>query len=204
MMRFIIGVPALLLLIGTSAGFSQNNTFQSLQVGFNTAYSLSNNSFTRSWNPSPSAQLNIQIPFYLGLIEGGLRYTRFNNSAEQPLYSDFHSAFIYLGWGKLFALVQKLNTGPVLRFGNTFFRYDEPKTYTNQNTSFVYSFDTEESEFTYEVLIRTEYQFSKRWTMHSELTMNRIKTFEPVQLTLVTFGFSLSLDSPAWLQKVMK
>jgi len=181
--------------------YAQEKAFDQLTIGISVPQAISENQFTNSWDPSPGAQLFLQTPFYAGHLEGGIRYLRFNHSEEQPTYSDFHSAFIYLGWGYSFDLTSKLSAGPTIRFGNNQMLYDDPKIYTD---SFAYAFDDNESEFTYELLLHTQFDFSQKWKAHAELALNRTMTYHPLRLTFITVGFSYSLVTPSWFKDFLK
>lgn len=184
--------------------YAQDKAFDQLTIGISAPQSISENRLTNSWDPSPGAQLFLQTPFYAGYLEGGLRYLRFNHSEEQPSYSDFHSTFIYFGWGYPFELTSKLSAGPKIRFGNHQMLYDEAMIYTKPGSSFVYDFDDNESEFTYELVLHTRYKFTEKWKAHAELALNRTITYHPLQLTFITFGFSYSFATPSWFKDFLK
>lgn len=192
------------LIACTPRAFSQDTAFEQLTVKLSTPHTVSESRLTKHWDPAPGIQLNLQTPFYAGYLEGGVRYIRFNNADNRPSYSDFHSAFVYLGWGYLFELTSKLGVGPQLRFGNNLMLYDEPKVYTSSNTSFAYDFDDTESEFAYELLLHTQYEFSRSWKAHAELAFNRTMTYHPLRLTFITVGFSHSFDTPSWFKSIFK
>lgn len=204
MLQYFIQGFLILLLAMPADGFSQNEAFQRLAVGGYLGHSFSENTLTESWDPSPSLQFNLQTPFYAGLLEGGIRYTRFDNSPDYPSYSDFHFTFVYIGWGYLFDIGNKFSAGPLLRFGNTFFHFDEAKIYTPPNSSSGYNFDTNESEFTYELLLHNEFRITPNWNIHAELVYNRTLTFHPIKLASISVGLTYSFDSPSWFQKVFK
>lgn len=183
---------------------SQNSAFQELSVGINLGQEIGGNELLKSWETEPGIHFNIQTPFFTGTIDGGIRHSRFNSSPDFPTYSDFQSTYLYLGWGYSFDLSERFSTGPVLRFGNTFYKFDEAKLYPSPNSDWAYNFDTRESEFSYEVLLRSEYQILQRWKAHAEISYNRTLTYHPVQLTFLTVGFSYSFDTPSWFQNVLK
>lgn len=184
--------------------YAQDKAFNQLTIGISAPQSISENQFTNSWDPSGGAQLFLQTPFYAGYLEGGLRYLRFNHSEEQPTYSDFHSTFIYLGWGYPFELTPKLSIGPKIRFGNNQMLYDEAMIYSEPGSSFAYDFDDNESEFTYELVLHTRYKLSEKWKAHAEIALNRTMTYHPLQLTFITVGFSYSFATPSWFKDFLK
>lgn len=194
----------LLFIISAPDAYSQNNAFQKLSAGVYLGQSLGGNELSHRWQAKPGIQLSFQTPFYAGTLGGGIRHSRFSSTPDFPTYSDFHSTFIYLGWGYTFDLFKRLSAGPALRFGNTLFQYDEAKLYPSPGGEWAYNFDTSESEFSYELLLRSEYKFVRQWKVHAEISYNRTLTYHPIQLSFVTVGFSYSFDTPAWFQKVFK
>ncbi len=194
----------LLFNTGVTDVYSQKNAFQELSVGVYLGQSLGGNELSNRWEAKPGIQLNFQTPFYAGTLDGGIRHSRFNSSENFPTYSDFQSTFIYLGWAYTFDLFKRLSAGPALRFGNTLFQYDEAKLYPSPGGEWAYNFDTSESEFSYEILFRSEYKIVRQWKAHAEISYNRTLTYHPMQLSFVTVGFSYSFDTPAWFQKVFK
>lgn len=195
---------AFLLLANVSIANAQSKAFESISVGAYVGYPVAGGELLNSWNSEPSLQLSFGTPFYAGELETGVRYTRFSNSEAFPDYSNFDSFFIYMGWGYHFTITDKLSAGPALRFGTTFFKYDEAKIYTRPNVGWEYDFDTTESEFAYELLFRSVFRISGRIRAHAELTYNRTLTFHPVRLSYISAGFTYRFNSPDWFKKVLR
>ncbi|MGK7371037.1 MAG: hypothetical protein ACNS64_12555, partial [Candidatus Halalkalibacterium sp. M3_1C_030] len=153
-------ILVLIFLINVPEALGQPKAFESISVGIFTGHSIASDDLLNSWNPEPSLQLSLRTPFYAGDLEAGVRYTRFNNTSDFPDYSDFDSFFFYMGWGYDFVITDRFSIGPGLRFGTTFFQYDEAKIYTRPNVGWEYDFDTNESEFAYELLFRSTFRIS--------------------------------------------
>ena len=166
--------------------------------------SFAGGDFLSSWDSEPGLHLEFRTPFYAGDLQAGARYARFSNSPDFPDYSDFDSFFIYMGWGYAFTIKDWISAGPGLRFGTTFFQYDEAKIYTRPNVGWEYDFDTNESEFAYELLFRSNFRISKHVSAHAELTYNRTLTFHPIIQNYITAGFTYTFGSPKWLKKVLR
>lgn len=197
-------IVALTLILDFSSAFGQDRAFENLAIGVHIGHPIAGSDLLNSWKPEPSLQLFLETPFYAGEIETGIRYTRFSNSTNFSDFSDFNSFFIYLGWGYDFAISDKLSASPGLRFGNTFFQYDEAMVYTRPNVGWEYDFDTTESEFAYEINFRTAFRISQSISVHTELTYNRTITFHPISLNYINAGFTYTFDAPKWLKKILR
>jgi len=193
------------VIFGTSAnsGMAQQTDFDQLLIGISASESISNNPFTRRWNPSTGIEFSLQTPFLYGRLEGGIRYLKFNNSNDYPSYSDFHSTYIHLGWGYLLKLSSAFQLGPLLRIGNHHMYYDEAMTYQRQN-GFEYRFDDNESEFAYEISLKSEYSITKHWKLQADLAYNRTLINYPLQQTFVSVGISYSFKTSSWFKDFLK
>ena len=204
MSKYLIALLNLIVLVNAPKVSAQHQAFETISAGAFLGYAATGNELLDRWDSKPSLQLSLQTPFYAGHLETGVRSTQFTNSPGFPGYSDFQSTFVYLGWGYDFALTDKLRVGPLLRFGNTFFSYDEAKLYTRPDVNWIYNFDTNESEFAYELLFRSVYRLSDNFSAYAEFTNNRTLTYHPVRLNYLSAGIIYTFSSPGWLKKVLK
>ena len=204
MQRYVIPLISLILFISASRVSAQSEAFETLSAGAFIGYTVAGSELLDRWDSKPHLQLSLQTPFYAGDLEAGLRYTQVTNAPGFQDYSDFQTAFIYLGWGYDFAVSERFRIGPLLRFGTSFFHYDEAKGYTGPSAGWTYEFDTSESEFAYELLLRGVYRLSESISAHTELTYNRTLTYHPIRLTYITAGITYTFHTPQWLKKVLK
>lgn len=206
MHRAILPTVLIVLGMGIPQAVSQqtNKAFDRITVGAGLGYSSPDKNLSERWNTGPGYQVNLGTPFYAGNLEGGLRYTRFKHTSEFPAYSDFHNTFIYLGLSYSFKIFDRVKAGPAIRFGNTFFHFDEAKTYPNDSNTFVYEFDSNESEFAYELNLHTEYLVTGNWKAQAAIVYNRTMTYRPIGNVFFTLGLAYTFDSPAFFQKVLQ
>ena len=204
MPKLLIALITLFVVLYAPKASAQTEAFETISAGAFLGQTIAGNELLDRWESKPGLQFSLMAPFYAGKLETGIRYTQFTNSPEFPGYSDFQSTFIYLGWGYDFALSDKLKVGPLLRFGTAFYKYDEAKLYSRPGADWAYNFDTNESEFAYELLFRGAYRLSENFSAYAELTYNRTLTYHPIRLNYVTAGIIYTFDTPPWLKKVLK
>ncbi len=204
MPRYVLLFFSLIFFASASRVSAQTEAFETISVGAFMSYPVAGGNLLDRWDPNPALHIGLRTPFYAGDLETGLRYTQFVNAPEYPGYSDFKTTFIYLGWGYDFAVSERFRLSPLLRFGTSFFLYDEAKGYPSPGAGWTYDFDTNESEFTYELLLRGEYRLSESFSAHAELTYNRTLTYHPIQLNYVTAGITYTFNTPQWLTKVLR
>ncbi|MDZ7691740.1 MAG: hypothetical protein U5K69_11555 [Balneolaceae bacterium] len=201
MLRKIILVFNILLLCGSGV-LAQTNHLQHTYLDVNAGMSVLKNSFTRTWDQPVVLNLESRIDFYSGQLGGGIRYSRFNSSEELEEGAGFQSFFAYLGWEYTIPIGNNLQLHPGLRFGNNFMLFDKGKTYSEP---WPYSLDPQESEFSYELFVRTSYTIPKTsWALHAVFSYNRTLTYHPLSTALISFGISRSFKSPSWLKTLIK
>lgn len=183
---------------------SQNVKNKPLYLDLSTGFSLVDNSFTNTWQPSQAGQLNLRLPFFSSQLEGGLRYTRFNGEAPSQEDSDFHSLFIHLGWNYPLRITSGYTIAPTVRIGNHFMLFDESVTFTNNSGSERFVTDRSESEFAYELALQNQIKLSKKWQLHAGISYNRTLTFFPFSVTYFTVGLTRSFPQPTWLKKFIQ
>ncbi|NGP77734.1 hypothetical protein G3570_13890 [Balneolaceae bacterium YR4-1] len=200
----LIPLAALIIWLHATLLFAQQKAFETISVGATMGYTISGNELLDSWDSKPSLQLNFRTPFYAGELESGLRYSKFTHSPELPDYSDFRTTYIFLGWGYDFAVSENLFISPLLRFGTKFFHYKNAKRYPSPSGSWFYAFDSNESEFAYELIFRGTYRLSDKFSAYADLSYNRTLTYHPIQLNYLSAGIMYTFDTPNWLRKGLK
>lgn len=173
-------------------------------IDLDTGFSIIHNSFTDTWDPYPAAHVNFRVPFYSGQLEAGIRYTRFEGSAPTTTDSDFHSIFLNVGWNYPINITSRYQISPAVRFGNNLMLFDESEVFINNSGTERFITDQRESEFAYELALRSQFQLSKRWYINATLSYNRTLTFFPLPVTLFSVGISRSFQQPLWLKNFIK
>lgn len=204
MPRYIIPLVALFVCVHATSAYAQHEAFETISTGVFAGYTVTGNDLLDNWDSKPSLQFIVRTPFYAGNLETGLRYTRFTHAPEYPSYSDFRTTYIFLGWGYDFTFSEHFRVGPLFRFGTKFFHYAEAKLYPSPSGTWNYAFDSSESEFAYELILRGEYHLSEKFSVFADYSYNRTLTYHPIRLNYLSAGIMYTFDSPNWLKKVLR
>lgn len=187
-------------------GMNRSGTlpFGSLRLETGMGRSIGENIYTRNWQPHPVAGLAISTPFHLGELEAGLRYSRFRHDETRNGFSDFHSVYAWLGWSLVLNLGNNTSLRPGVSLGNTFFSYDEARSYTAPGADWTYTFDRSESEISYELGLDLHYRLGGGWGLFGGVGYNRTLTHHPLELTTLRAGVSYTFASPSWLKSFLR
>jgi hypothetical protein len=190
-----------LILIALSIFFapqflSAQTPFSSLKITLSGNHIFQGDGITESWNPTPAASLDIRTPYFKGELETGVRYLRFNEKDFDE--SGFQSTFIFAGWSNPISVSNTLTFSPGFRIGVTYLYQDYEKDYSG------YRFDRDESEFSWELQLRTEYSIGPDWNLHITTAYNRTLLHFPMNLWYVSGGITHRLQSPQWLKSLLK
>lgn len=187
----------------TRAVFGQaQETPKKIFIGFNTSLTVNQNDFTNTWEASPAYHLNIQLPFYAGYLEGGVRYTRFKGYAPTNTDSDFSSYYLYIGYNYPLRIASWYYLVPTLRIGNNLMAFDESESYDDGPYNF--TTDQTESEFAYELALRNRFILSDHWSLNAAISYNHTFTYYPLEITQISFGIAYSFQQPAWLKDIFQ
>ena len=204
MINKIFCTVLLLFVANSMIAQSSNSGTKAMFIDIGSGLSVANNSFTNTWDPSPSLQLNIRAPFYNSQLEAGVQYIRFKGNAPTPTDSDFHSVFLHVGWLYPIHFSEQFTVSPVVRFGGNLMAFDEPEVFTSPNGAQEFVTDPREFEFAYELALRNQLQITDRWYIHATLSYNRTLTEIPLPVTMVSAGISYSIDQPKWLKTLLQ
>ena len=183
----------------------QTEAYDRLSVDVGGATSIFENSFTNNWEESPSLHLGLRVPYRLGNLEAGVRYTNYSSANSDYSDASFTSFFVYVGWEYALNLSDRLSIAPGLRFGNSFLTFQNPATYPAEGPFAEYVFDPHESEFAYELFARLQYKLGDSpWSLHSSFSYNKTLTYHPMPFGLVSLGISRSFATPSWLKDFLQ
>ena len=173
------------------------DAFSSIRFSGTGHKQIGNTDFTRHWSPNSGFGLEISTPYYKGSLEAGVRVFRFDAFAFEN--SGFWSRYVFAGWFYRYATSDQLYLVPGIRAGINFMLHDEIKVYGGE-----YNFKREESEFTYEILLRVEYDISPVWGFYTSVAFNRTLLNLPVDTLYGSVGITARLQSPGWFKRVLK
>lgn len=191
-----------LIFLAEGGAQAQSNHLKHIYLDLDAGLSVAENSFTRSWDQPFTFNLESRIDFYNGQLGGGIRYARFNASQQLGEAAGFQSFFAYLGWEYILNISEHWGLQPGLRFGNNFMLFDEAQTFT---APWTYTLDDEESEFSYELFLRTNVNIPRTsWSIYATFSYNRTLTYHPLSTGLISIGVSRSFNTPSWVKEVFE
>jgi hypothetical protein len=150
-----------------------------------------------SWLPSAGIGFEISLPYYTGNLETGIRYVRFDEYEFEN--SGFHSYYVFAGWNYSYSASEEVTIMPGIRIGNNFMLHDQDKVYGGE-----YRFSREESEISYEVLFRIQFEMSSYSAFYISGAYNRTMFNIPFSAWYGSVGLSAKLTTPSWLRRILK
>jgi len=167
--------------------------FSTITIKINVSVNSNQNTFHEFWNPEVGGELIIEMPFYLGDIQAGIHLYPYSGlSAYQP---DFISLNIFIGWGFGLKLSPRIRWYGGLRVGNYQMYFDDSDIHESQAL---------ESELCAGLNTRLEYNLINSWSLQIGATFLHVYTKKPLELIMITTGFSYTFDAPAWLREFLK
>ncbi len=172
---------------------NQNKVFDSITIKFNLVVNKSTDELNRYWKGGKGLECGVEMPFYFGDIEAGIRYLPYKES--EPYYHDFSTLFYYLSWGKDINLPLKFKFFNGIKFGGyqMSFHDDSLSVYQRDETELAAGFF---SRLSVEVI--KEFQLS----IGAEYT--RVFTHKRIELFLISSGVAYSFKTPTWLKELLK
>lgn len=180
-----------LALLAPAAAIAQQGTgtFDFLRLDLGLVANVNRNALHDYWSPEPGVELDIETPFYLGLVELGIQYASFDaRQAEQP---DFISLFPFLGWGLELPLSEQLKWYNGGRIGSFLMRFDTPGA------------GGHEQELAMALASRVRFAVGDAWSLHLAAHYQLVFTRERMRLLYITAGFSRSFTTPRWLKEFL-
>ena len=186
----------LLLLILPGKSYPQTihqSPFSTFNLQLSGAFNINTNTFHQFWDPETGGELIIEMPFYFGDIHAGLHVFPYSGKSEyQP---DFLSMYIFVGWGPKITLLKDIYWYNHVRVGSFQMYFDDSDIHESQAL---------ESELGFGAFTEFEYQFYTNWLVHTSLGYIYVVTNKPLELVMVTVGFSYTFTSLEWLRKFMQ
>lgn len=165
--------------------------FSKIHIALEAGSKFGQSSLDPYWATGTPAALALRLPFYFGMIEGGLQQLGFQ--APDNLLPDFQSQFIFLGWGLQRRVWDNLSLGLGLRLGNQFMTFEGAKEYAQH-----------ESELGTEVYGTLGYHLIPNWMIGISFRHQRIYTRHLIQLQFMTVSVTRELETPLWLRDILE
>ncbi len=176
--------------------------FETVDIAISSDAILFGDTILKSWSASPRASFELRTPYYKGQLESGVRFIRYNE--QDFTNSGFNSIFVFIGWNLPIQVSDHISVAPGFRFGNHFLQQDHQREYYSDRASDPFVFHEDESEFSYEFLLRTKIDLSDRWSLFGTFSYNRTLLHIPFSVTYATAGVSGRFTMPQWLQKIVQ
>lgn len=190
----------LFLILIISAAVAQDlysqDAFSEIRVTLTGNKLMAGNTLLRSWDPNAGLGLELSTPYHVGNLEAGYRYLRFNEIDFEG--SAFHSHYLFFGWSYSYRASDEVALVYGVRFGKQFMLHDEDMFYDD------YRFSREESEFSYELQIRLEYEISRNVELYLGTAYNRTIFNIPLAAYYGTAGLTFKFPSSRWFRTVME
>lgn len=195
MVRIIIIILA--LLAANTPKLHSQDAFSEVRFTLTGNKLMSGNTLLRSWEPTEGFGFELSTPYYAGNLEAGYRYLRFNEIDFEN--SGFHSHYLFFGWNYSYAASDEVALAYGIRFGKQFMLHDEDMIYGGE-----YKFSREESEFSYELQMRLEYEIARNVEIYIGTAYNRTIFNIPFAAFYGTAGLTFKFSSPRWFRRVME
>ncbi len=187
----------LVLFLVPEQELSAQDVYDELQLTVTGHRLMSGTTIYDSWNALPGIGFEVNLPYYTGNLELGIRYVRFDEYEFEN--SGFHSHYLFAGWNYKYRTSEHVSVIPGIRIGNTFNLHDKDKIYDNE-----YRFSREESEISYEVQLRIQFEMSRHTAFYISGAYNRTIFNIPFSAWYGSAGLSAKLETPAWLRRFLK
>lgn len=170
-----------------------DSVFQTIKFRVHAVSNINDNIFHQYWDPQYGTELQIDMPFYSGIIEGGVHLYPYNGRENQ--YVDFLVQYYYVGWGINLPVYSQISWYNGLRFGNYLMSFDDEDINPTQ---------VNESELGFGLNSRLELGLSRRWNIDIGIGYLVVYTKKRLELTMISIGFSYMIDSPQWIKDFLK
>lgn len=158
---------------------------------------MSGNTILKSWEPTEGIGFELATPYYFGSLETGYRYLRFNELAFEN--SGFHSHYVFFGWHYNYLASEEVSIATGIRFGKQLMQHDEDMIYGGE-----YRFTREESEFSYELHFRMQFELSRNIELYVGTAYNRTIFNIPFAAFYGTAGLTFKFQSPGWVKNLLQ
>lgn len=192
-----------LFLFSAPAVISAQQPFQTFDAGLSGDLITGGNSILDHWDYTPGVTLELRSPYYRGEFEAATRFVRFRDGSFEN--SSFRSYYVYLGWFYPIRISERFSAAPGIRIGNHFLIQDHIKKYfLGEEDTNPYTFQRDESEFAYEIALRTEYRLSDAYKLHFSASYNRTLINIPFSVIYTSIGITRTINTPGWLKRIVR
>lgn len=168
------------------------DAFSRISLSGGRAYNVNENDFHDSWAVRYAGEAAFATPFYAGEAELGAALHRYD--AVGPDVPRFDAVLFYLGWGLDLSPFEVLSWQSGFDVGTYRMTFDE-ETFPGVRN---------ESEVMLGLNTRIRFNFSRAVSLYAIGRRMRIYTDPRLELTYVSAGIRVTIDSPNWLMTILR
>ncbi len=197
--RLISVLPALfaagILLLSPTRVCAQDelDAFQTITLGAQFTVNVGRTSFNEFWDPSNGGLFQIDMPFYLGIVQTGVHF--FSNNSLAADVPPFDSVNLYLGWGYEWALPLRLGWFAGVRAGGFYMNFDDDAIADEVKT---------ESELGVGLNTALRYPLDERWSVLVSAEYLEVFTRRRIEYGFVGIGLSRTFTTPRPLREFLR
>ena len=189
--RFVIVGWLIIPLSFTQAGGNKPLPFSKICFGLQLGNKIGLNDLDEFWDTGPAAGVALKMPFYWGLVEGGIQRIKF--ASLQTSIPNFKSDFLYLGWGIEKHLAMGITLMGGLKLGGQ-----------------IMSFENSAGDVIREIEMGTElysslgFALNPTWSFSGSFRHQRIYTQRAIRIDLISLTLIRSTTTPNWLRIMLQ
>lgn len=172
---------------------SDGNTFSYAKLNFNVVINKSTDELDRLWNSQKGFEGSLEMPFYYGNIQAGVRYIPYKE--KKYFYHDFSTFFYFAGWGK------ELNLPLQFKWYNGF-KVGAYAMAFHDDSLTIYQKD--ETELAAGINSRMSLELVKNLFLDVAADYTAVFTHKRIELFLISAGVSYSFKTPYWFKEFLK
>ena len=179
---------------GNCLDTTENNEgpFDTINIGLRFSFNVGHNAFHEFWEPGIGAGGFIALPFYFGDIRIGTDTFSFEPISEKTTeFSDWH---FFLGWRKRFPLASWMTWEIGSNPGFHYMTFDDELERGLRS----------ETEFGIDVNSGFSFSLGGKWSVDLLADHQVIFTRKTINLTYVSIGASVKLNTPEWLVEILR
>lgn len=166
--------------------------FETVTIRGGGAVNVNENFLHVFWDQGRGGEASMATPFYLGYLEGGGAFHRYD--VVSPSVPPFDAVLLYAGWGLRLDLADRLRLEAGGRLGTYRMTFDEATFAGVRN----------ESELTLGLAGRVSLRLAGPVGLYAGGSYHKVYTFVRLNLWYASAGVSFRFRSPAWLKDVLR
>lgn len=182
-----------LFLIATDPRAEPDCSLDSLRVALRYINNFNRNIHHDYWRPEAGIEAGLATHFHPGILEIGGTWVKY--TARQNPLPDYHSLYLFVGWGLERKVVTKLKGMFSLRVGDHLMIFED---------DYIRPEGRVESELAVEFAGGVSINLSRQTALEISGRYRRVYTYHRLELAYIGLGISHTIASPEWLKRIMR